>query len=308
MLRLLILAALLLLPRPALAQLTIIDDNFRGILTTLPTGIRKLYPDTRNWAFTFWPGTVWPDSYGDGTNWLAGNFECQTYVTPFIQRVNGNIIPNVLRYDPFTIQSDGLRIRASLLNARQQTAYGVGGCRRFGSGMLLSRQNFQYGKITIVAKLPKARGTWPAFWMLPTSRTWPPEIDIMEGMAWGPHTQQLHSGLLPAAADGPSDVTWYDIGRNPGDDFNEYGLDWNEKTISMTFNGRKLWEKPTPPSMKQPMYLIINLAVGGKWVFNELGIQPIDGTSNERLIRGANMIQADFPADLIIRSVRVIQP
>src|SRR3984885_11372802 len=126
----------------ALGGSDIIEDDFRGVEITMPGGRKKLYPDASRWAFTFWPGTKWPDSYGDGTNWLAGNAECQTYVTPFIGKVKGNPVPTSLRYDPFAIQSDGLHIKASLLSAAQQAAYQVGGYRRFGSGMLLSRTSF----------------------------------------------------------------------------------------------------------------------------------------------------------------------
>jgi hypothetical protein len=121
----------------AAAHSDIIKDDFRGVEITMPDGSRKLYPDPGKWAFTFWPGTKWPDSYGDGTNWLAGNAECQTYVTPLISKVKGSAVADNLRYNPFSIHSDGLHIKASLLSAAQQSAYQIGGYRRFGCGMLL---------------------------------------------------------------------------------------------------------------------------------------------------------------------------
>jgi len=37
--------------------------------------------------------------------------------------------------------------------------------------------------------------------------------------------------------------------------------------ITMYYNGVKICSGPTPESMHQQMYLIINLAIGGKWVF-----------------------------------------
>jgi hypothetical protein len=70
-------------------------------------------------------------------------------------------------------------------------------------------------------------------------------------------------------------------------------------------DGKVLWQQPTPSALQQNMYLIINFAVGGKWPYNELNVQPIDSVSPERLSAGSELIQGDYPADMIIRSVKV---
>ncbi len=283
----------------------IIEDNFRGVEITMPSGSRKLYPDAGRWAFTFWPGTKWPDSYGDGTNWLGGNAECQTYLTPFIDKVKGAPVPTDLRYDPFSIQSDGLHIQASLLSTSQQSAYRIGGYRRFGSGMLLSRAAFAFGSIRVAARFPSARGSWPGLWLLPESHQWPPEIDILEAMPWGKHQKQIHFGVLvPKGASGHFGQ-WMDLDIEPSAGVHEYGLDWTPETMAGLLDGKVLWRQPTPASLHQSMYLIINLAVGGKWPFNELNVQPIDGVSPDRLSAGSDLIQGDYPADMIIQSVKV---
>jgi Glycosyl hydrolases family 16 len=284
----------------------ILEDDFRGVETTMPDGTKKLYPDSSRWAFTFWPGTKWPDSYGDGTNWLPANWECQTYVTPFISRVKGTPIPVDLRYDPFSIQSDGLHIKASLLNAAQQSAYRIGGYRRFGSGMLLSRKSFTFGSISMVARLPSARGSWADLWLLPESHQWPPEIDVFESMPWGKHQQQLHFGVLvPKGTPGGEGGKWADLGTDPSVGFHQYDLNWTPENLTASFDGKVYWQQATPPSLQQNMYLIINFAVGGKWVFNELGVQPIDGTSPDRLSAGSDLIQSDYPSEMIVKSLRV---
>lgn len=289
------------------AQQTILEDNFRGVMTVLPDGTKRLYPDTRLWSFTFWPGVRWPDSYGDGTNWLAGNDECQTYVTAKMTKVKRTPIAAELRYDPFRIARDGLHIKADLLTPEQQAAYKVGSYRRFGSGLLKSNLSFRYGKITLVAKLPSARGSWPAFWLLSARNQWPPEIDVFEAMAWGKHAEELHSGLIVPRGQQGNFGDWFDVGVDLSEDFHEYSLNWTEDTITMSFDGKKLWTRPTPDGLKEDMYLLINLAVGGKWVFNELGVRPIDGRSVERLEKGASLIEPDYPAEMIIRSVSVVQ-
>jgi hypothetical protein len=283
----------------------IIEDNFQGVEITMPDGRKKSYPDSSRWAFTFWPGTKWPDSYGDGTNWLAGNQECQTYVTPLIGKVKGTPVPPELRYDPFSIRPDGLHIQASLLSPAQQSAYQVGGYRRFGSGMLLSRAAFTFGNIRMVAKLPSARGSWPGFWLLPETHQWPPEIDIFETMPWGRHQHELHYGVIVPKGSTGGFGKWLDLGVDSSAAFHEYGLDWTPESMSGLFDGKVLWQQPTPAAMQQNMYLIINFAVGGKWPFNELNVQPIDGVSPDRLSAGADLIQGDYPSEMIVKHVRV---
>jgi hypothetical protein len=283
----------------------IFQDDFRGVEMTMPDGPKKLYPDTSRWAFTFWPGTKWPDSYGDGTNWLAGNAECQTYVTPLISKIKGKPVPMDLRYDPFSIHSDGLHIKAALLNAAQQSAYQVGGYRRFGSGMLLSRKTFTYGRISMVAKLPSARGSWPGFWLLPESHQWPPELDIFECMPWGKHQQQLHYGVIVPKGTTGGGGKWADVGAELSADFHQYDFDWTPETLAASIDGKVYWKQPTPPALHEDMYLIINFAVGGKWPFNELDVQPIDSVAPDRLSLGADLIQSDYPAEMIVKSVRV---
>lgn len=285
---------------------TAFKDDFTGVNMAFPSGVIKQYPDPNKWAFTFLPGSNWPDSYGDGTNWLNGNDECQTYVTPLLTQIRGRFIPRELRYDPFTIEKDGLHIRAQLLSEEQKQTYQTeASYRRFGSGMLRSRESFLYGKIRLVAKLPKARGSWPAFWMLPSSFEWPPEIDIFEGMAWGKHAKEFHAGIIPKRTEKKPEGAWYNVGTDLSENFHEYGLDWTPETINGFFDGKEIWSKKTPASMKQKMYLIINLAVGGKWVFNELGVMPINDREPQRLLRGSTEIQGDYPDDLVIKSVTV---
>ncbi|HEY2675429.1 MAG TPA: glycoside hydrolase family 16 protein [Steroidobacteraceae bacterium] len=284
----------------------IIEDDFRGVEITMPDGSKKLYPDSSRWAFTFWPGTKWPESYGDGTNWLAGNSECQTYVTPLITRVKGATVPVALRYDPFSIQPDGLHIKASLLKAEQQLAYQIGGYRRFGSGMLLSRKSFTFGQISMTAKLPSARGSWPGLWLLPESHQWPPEIDIFEAMPWGKHQQQLHFGVIvPKGTPGGGLGKWADLGSDPSVGFHQFDLDWTPDTMTASYDGKAYWQQPTPPSLQQNMYLIVQFAVGGKWPFNELNVQPIDSIAPDRLAAGSDLIQSDYPSEMVVKSIRV---
>jgi hypothetical protein len=288
-------------------QYTIIDDEFSDKAVEMPDGSRRAYPNPRTWAFTFRPDMTWPTNYGNGTNWLESNGECQTYVTPFLGAVKGRAIPFELRYNPFEVKPDGLHIRAALLTPEQLSYYKIGGFRRFGSGMLLSRQSFTYGHVSMVAKLPSARGSWPALWLLSSGHEWPPEIDIFEGMVWAKHNEQIHSGYLEPKMNGNGQgyTKWFDLGVDPSKGFHEYSMDWTAKTLTISFDGKPVIQKPTPPSLHRSMYLIVNLAVGGKWPYNELEVEPINDRSSTRLSKGSDLIQDDYPADMVIRSIKV---
>src|SRR5256885_13158102 len=75
------------------------------------------------------------------------------------------------------------------------------GGQNYTSARILSKRAWTYGFFEIRAKLPCARGTWPAIWMLPINmKKWPDdgEIDIMEQVGSEPNQVHatLHTGLF----------------------------------------------------------------------------------------------------------------
>jgi beta-glucanase (GH16 family) len=151
------------------------------------------------------------------------------------------------------------------------------GDREYSSGHISTegKQEQKYGKWEIRAKLPNTQGMWPAIWLLPVDGGWPPEIDIIElvgkepnkvhhSFHWGP----LRDGLLP-----------WDLGQTATDDhagknfdtvFHDYGLEWTPKGIIWTVDGKETHRFGTTEAERKnlpkgPMYLIINLALGGFW-------------------------------------------
>jgi hypothetical protein len=53
------------------------------------------------------------------------------------------------------------------------------------------------------------------------------------------------------------------------------------------------------------MYLIVQFAVGGKWPYNELNVQPVDSIAPDRLAAGSDLIQSDYPSEMVVKSIRV---
>jgi len=49
------------------------------------------------------------------------------------------------------------------------------------------------------------------------------------------------------------------------DDFHTYGALVEEKDITIYFDGVELWRQKTPPEAKVPLYIMVDLAMGGGW-------------------------------------------
>jgi beta-glucanase (GH16 family) len=135
----------------------------------------------------------------------------------------------------------------------------------YTSGSLTTEGTFavQYGYFEIRAKLPTGRGLWPAFWIEPADREWPPEIDVFEVIGQRPWelVTTVHS-----KARGRHEMVQHHT--NVGDmskDFHVYAVDWTADSIVWYFDGREIARAPTPPDLHKPCYMLLNLAVGGNW-------------------------------------------
>ena len=148
------------------------------------------------------------------------------------------------------------------------------GGQDYSSAKLISRTPRGYGFYEVRAKLPCARGTWPAIWLLPGDGAWPDEgeIDVMEMVGWQPRV--VHATLHTLAfnhAKGtqrgaeqtvPTSCTSY----------HRYQLDWQRDAITIGVDGRGYMRVANDqPGGKaawpftRPYDLILNLAVGGDW-------------------------------------------
>ncbi|WP_374329898.1 family 16 glycosylhydrolase [Aestuariivirga sp.] len=162
------------------------------------------------------------------------------------------------------------------MDARKQSVIGwKGQTFPYTSGMVTTgrdysetraaRAQFTYGHIEIKAKIPRGKGLWPALWLLPSTLKSLPEIDIMEVLGDTPQQLHLHFHYLDAGgkAQQPGEtVTTVDLSAG----WHVYGLTWDPDVIRWYLDGKEVWsftDKRYIPSA--PMYLLMNLAVGGDW-------------------------------------------
>ncbi len=145
------------------------------------------------------------------------------------------------------------------------------------------RKHFQYGRIAVKAKLPSAKGSWPAIWMLPVDKRganpipWPKcgEIDIMEHVTSmmdtihvSLHTEKYNHIIR-------TQRTFFEKIAGVTQSFHEYAMDWMEDYIEFFIDGKSFHrfdrhvlgfdDSEAGWPFDKPYYLIINLAIGGSW-------------------------------------------
>jgi beta-glucanase (GH16 family) len=163
---------------------------------------------------------------------------------------------NPIPANPFSVQDGTLTIAA--------TPYAHGKLK-YASGVITTRRLFsqRYGYFEARMKAPNGRGAWPTFWLLPESDVWPPELDIME--MTGLNTETL---LLTQHENEGQNIGHSCHVRTPdmADDFHTYGLLWTKTDLFWYFDGEQVCHQPTAASVRVPMYMLINLAIGsGGW-------------------------------------------
>lgn len=144
------------------------------------------------------------------------------------------------------------------------------------SGRVYAKVNegWQYGYIEARIKLPKGKGTWPAFWMMPVHfRSWPAdgEIDIMEevGVDAGWVSSTIHCNKYNNG--GTSIEHGQKYLSTAESDFHVYACEWTASYMRFFVDGEPILTYRNDGSgydawpFDQPFYVILNLAWGGAW-------------------------------------------
>ena len=239
---------------------------------------------------------------GDGQTWISGwgNDELEYYTD---EKKNAFIRDGMLHIRALKQPREACQYTSAKLKTR----------KRDGTELFSKT----YGKFEFRAKLPTGQGIWPALWMLPQDEKkyggWAAsgEIDVMEarGQQPGKVLGTLHFGSRwPANSHAGKDHV---LPRGTSiREFHVYALEWEPGEIRWYIDGKLFqtqsfwWSSskseggkganpareadlnPWPAPFDQPFYLIMNLAVGGRFLGNP------DSTTV-------------FPAEMVVDYVRV---
>jgi len=225
-------------------------------------------PDASKWSY---------DTIGNPTGW--GNNEWQNYTAGRIENA--------------FLEKGMLHIKA---------IKELSGNRSYSSARLITKGkgDWLFGRIEVRAKLPGARGIWPAIWMLPTDWEyggWPKsgEVDIMEHVGYMPdsvfasvHTESYNHVI------GTQRTKGFYL-PNLHEHFHVYAVEWDSTEIKtfvdnkMYFSFRKEAADPKVWPFDKKFHLLLNVAIGGNWG----AVKGVDA--------------AAFPQEMIVDYVRIYQ-
>ena len=223
------------------------DDEFNS-LNASPSGV----------------GATWSTTLGHGARTLSANHEAEYYSDSSVG------------VSPFSVSNGVLTITAAPTNPANNPL-GLS----YTSGAITTDHSFAqlYGYFEMRAELPAAQGFWPAFWLLPVNGAWPPELDAMEQIGSQPNTDVVsaHSGTSNGQTIVSASVNEGDMSQG----FHTYGVYWSPTQIIWYFDGQEIATAATPADMNTPMYMTLNLAVGGTGSWPGT---PVSGTSAQMLV------------------------
>lgn len=204
-------------------------------------------PDSTKWGYDY--GNGCPDICGWGNN------ELQFYTA---RRAENARVENGLL----------------LIEARREPWQGMD----YTSARLVSRHkgDWKYGRFEARLKCPSGRGTWPAFWMLPTDWKyggWPHsgEIDIMEHVGYKQDTIYATAHTASFTNSKHTENTRGLYVPDAESAFHVYAMEWRPDRMDFfvddvrynTFLNLHKTSEEWP--FDQRFHLILNFAVGGNW-------------------------------------------
>ena len=205
---------------------------------------------------------VWQDDFSEASSDLIKLWRFENWAPGFVTH-------ELQRYVPDDRRTSYTQDGALYIVARKDGGQVI-------SARMNSRESWMYGYFEAAIWLPKGKGTWPAFWMMPDdqSKGWPAcgEIDIMEevGVDANITSSSIHCEAYNHVKNTQKTASRKTAGAE--NEYHVYALEWTADYIKTYVDGILLLEFPNDKSGREStwpfnkkFYLTLNLAWGGDW-------------------------------------------
>ena len=214
---------------------------------------------------------VWNDEFNEGSELNSTNWRHEVQKSGWVNNELQNYVNG---------SADGKRVTEIADNRLYINCF-KGSNGKIYSGRVYAHetQGWLYGIFEARIKLPKGKGTWPAFWMMPCNNDfganpWPKcgEIDIMEEVGVNPNytSSSLHTEKFNHVMKTQITKERQTVGAEDG--FHVYRLEWTPDYIKTYVDGEELLNFNNDGKndvgswpFNKPFYVILNLAWGGDW-------------------------------------------
>lgn len=171
-----------------------------------------------------------------------------------------------------------------------------------------------YGRFEFYAKLPAGQGYWPALWMMPQTSTYggwaaSGEIDVMENRGSDPTTVlgTIHFGGSYPNNDLSHGPSYHFPAGDSVTNFHLYAVERTSTSIrwyvdNQLFQTQTSWWSSGgsyPAPFDQPFYIIMNLAVGGKFGGNPDGSTVFPGEMQVDYVRAYTWLSEPLPPPVL---------
>lgn len=199
-------------------------------------------------------------AWGPGTRWIAH--------TPWYGDFGDARFADPTEDFPFTVADGILRIEARQDSQGQWHSGLLSSTDPDGNGFLQ-----QFGYFEMRAKLPPGPGVWPAFWLIanqdPKTSA---EIDVVEYYGHAPDI--YHSVVHVWPRDDTTEKQTYRVQHTVPEGslteaFHNYGVSVEADWTVFYLDRKEMGRVRTPPEHHRPMFILLNLALGGGWPIDE---------------------------------------
>lgn len=206
--------------------------------------------DTSKWNFCY---DNYSYKYEGCVNY--GNWEDEWYKASQVTQAEGNLV-----------------LTAKRQKTRGDNRYKAEQDYRYVSGMVSTGAKDQastpkwegkYGYYEARILVPEGQALWPAFWLLPTDRDWPPEIDIMEVLGQKPKELLTTYHWKDDAGKPAIDSSTFKSEKKLSSGWHTYGAEWQKGEIKWYIDNKLIKTVKSKNVPDKKMQLIMNLAVGG---------------------------------------------